>query len=863
MNIIFAMLSLAAGVTCLFMASLVLTRDHRSSLNRVYALLCLSVAYWALAEAQYRQTSEFDIANMWWHLSFTWSFTAALMLHFVLLFTKSHVLKNKAIYLLIYTPAAVISFLDLTTDQITGVPVKAAWGWSHNTETIRLPGLAGYFYFLFMGLLASFLVWRFFQREENPRKKKIAGFVLIGIPLPVLTATIMEWLLPLLGLPLPEMTTLAFAIFSATFIGYAILRYGFFMMTPENAAREIISTMSDSLFLIDHAGKIVVTNPAASGLLGYSGYDLVGVSIGKILNDQRLASALITSDGHEPLDISDIETLLVSSSGENVAVSLSCSSIRDAAGDFQGYVCAARDITERELAKSRLIGSEHRYRELFEGSMDMIFIATPDFRLLDINPAGARMLGYESREEIIGAVVSEPAFMEIEERKNFDSAMKSKGFVRDYELTLRKHDGQMLDVLVTATAVSDADDGLTTYRGIMRDVTEKKLLESQLVEAKKMEAVGHLAGGIAHDFNNMLMVMLGNAELELKEMKEDNPARESLNIILDTGLKAAELVQQLLAYSRRQILTPTVVDVAGLIDDLARMLERVIGEDIDLGVKIMPGLENVFADKATLEQVLMNLAINARDAMPNGGILSIEADNVTLDNSQCCRDTDARPGDYVRVSVCDNGVGMDSDKQKHIFEPFYSDKKSGTGLGLSIVYGVIKQHGGFIVVEGKSGEGSCFDIYLPPFIGSVAAKSKGNASEPLERVPTGSETILVAEDEEQVRVLYKICLESLGYIVLLAGDGEEALDIFGRMAEEIDLVILDAVMPRLSGPKAYEEMRKVRPGLPCLFVTGYGEEIASRHLQGESGTQVLRKPVSSRDLGIKVRELLDEQHSRI
>jgi PAS domain S-box-containing protein len=516
--------------------------------------------------------------------------------------------------------------------------------------------------------------------------------------------------------------------------------------------------------------------------------------------------------------------------------------------------------TQRRLAEKALRDSEKRYSTLFEESKDVVYISTPDGRLLDINPAGVELFGYASKEELLKIDIARDIYYNPKDRDMYRNALEKNGFVKDYEIAIKRKDGEKLIVLVTATAVRDEKGSIVAYQGIIRDVTEQKKLEQQLLQAQKMEAVGLLAGGVAHDFNNLLTVILGNAELCLSRLNPLDPIYVKLSRIQQAAQTATALTQRLLAFSRKQILQPRVSNVADLVTNLSKMLSRLIGEDIELKLEFAPDLGKVYADPTALEQVLMNLAVNSRDAMPNGGILTIRAQNVHLDESFCYHYPDAKPGDYVKISVEDTGIGMDEQTLQRIFEPFFTTKEQGTGLGLSVVYGILKQQEGFITASSQLGKGSRFDIYLPfNRTHEIPELPKSPSGE----IPRGIETILVAEDEEMLRELLKAFLEELGYQVLLARDGEEALKMFVRDPNHIDLVILDAVMPRLSGLKAYEQMCATHPNVGCLLITGYSEGIIRRYMDGGLDIPLLHKPINFRDLGQKIRELLDQRISKV
>ena len=414
-------------------------------------------------------------------------------------------------------------------------------------------------------------------------------------------------------------------------------------------------------------------------------------------------------------------------------------------------------------------------------------------------------------------------------------------------------------VYVETKAYPLAQDGqgqvLTAIETVI-DITEKRELEGQLRQAHKMEAVGLLAGGIAHDFNNILTSVIGYSSMLLTSLKEDDPCHHMAQMVLESGERAAALTQSLLTFSRKQPLALTIVDLNGIIRNVEQLLYRVIGEDIDFRVQPAGQELAVLADKAQIEQVLVNLATNARDAMPQGGVLSISAAPVQLDKHFLEAHGYGKPGAYALISVADTGVGIDEETRVKIFDPFFTTKKfgHGTGLGLSIVYGIVKQHAGFINVYSEPGLGSNFRIYLP--------LTKKEAEVPLSAASTalvgGSETILVAEDDEGVRRFTKTVLERSGYRVIEAVDGEDAVEKFRERPEEIDLLLFDMVMPKLDGKKAYDRIRELRPGVKALFSSGYTRELITERFALEEGLGFIYKPISPTALLQKVREALGE-----
>lgn len=382
-------------------------------------------------------------------------------------------------------------------------------------------------------------------------------------------------------------------------------------------------------------------------------------------------------------------------------------------------------------------------------------------------------------------------------------------------------------------------------------------------QSQKMEAVGTLAGGVAHDFNNLLTAILGNAQLVLGKMSRNDDLHSRLLEIEKAGNRAAVLTRQLLAFGRRQHLERRPVNLSETTAEIMKLVRRIIGEDVEVRMKLPPGLPAVLADAGQLEQVVMNLGVNARDAMPGGGIIFIETSYVELDHSYQQRYPYVEPGKYVRLTVSDNGCGMDAETQRHIFEPFFTTKEigKGTGLGLSMAYGIIKQHDGHINVYSEVGHGSTFKIYLPVADGAVT-----NASSSVQpSLRGGNETILIAEDEETLRALARDVLKGLGYTVLLANNGEEAVKVFVENSNRIDMLLLDMVMPQMSGWEAYERIRSLGCNPPLILMTGYcSETVQSRFVEQnisieELGITVMQKPYSIEVLGRKVREVLDDR----
>ncbi len=528
-------------------------------------------------------------------------------------------------------------------------------------------------------------------------------------------------------------------------------------------------------------------------------------------------------------------------------------------GQVAGYVGTVADITERRKAEEAIRTSEQKYRRLFEESRDTIYIATPEGRMLDINPAGVRMFGYPSREEMLEVDLGEQIYLRPEDRTRMLQSLTVRGFVEDLELEVRTKDGRRLTVLASASADRDQRGRVVAVRGLMRDVTGQRDLERQLRQAQKMEAVGRLAGGVAHDFNNLLTAIIGYSDLLAMAVPDDSPLRRHTDEIKAAAKRGADLTRQLLAFGRRQVLALETLDLNRSVSAIEKLLRRVIGEDIELISELDAELGAVQADPNQIEQVLLNLGINARDAMPEGGVLTLRTANIAFDAEATAAPAGLEPGSYVLLEVEDTGVGIPETIRDQIFEPFFTTKPrgKGSGLGLSTVYGIVRQSGGQIVVDSSRGRGSRFRIFLPR-----VTEEQPPSSEPRETVtglPGGSETVFLVEDEPAVRDFLRGLLERLGYSVLTASDGEEALEVAARSERPIDLLLSDVVMPRMNGVELARRLAYARPGLRVLLMSGYTEkpEPLADDAPGAGDIDFLHKPFSSGALAQRLRELLE------
>jgi two-component system, cell cycle sensor histidine kinase and response regulator CckA len=514
-------------------------------------------------------------------------------------------------------------------------------------------------------------------------------------------------------------------------------------------------------------------------------------------------------------------------------------------------LASAVEIKRNEQALRR---SEARYRSLVQSSVYGIYRSSLEGRFLDVNPALITMLGYGSAEEVLLLDPEKDIFAHAEEHTRLIDEFRRTGRLDGIEVKWNRKDGSTITVRISGRAVSSADEPADVLEAIAEDVTDRRALEDQFRQAQKMEAVGRLAGGVAHDFNNLLMVISGYAEVILTKLEVEHPLREKAQAIQQASDRATTLTRQLLAFSRKQLLELKVVDVNAIVSDMERLLRPLIGENVELAAKLAPEAGYIRADAGQLEQVLMNLVVNAKDAMPSGGKLTIQTQSIVLEESHRRGQTFIRPGNYVMLSVSDTGTGMDKETQSRIFEPFFTTKEKGkgTGLGLSTVYGIVKQSGGYVMVQSEEGRGTTFHIYLP----RVEGTAEKHAAPVARAAAGGTETILLVEDEESVRQLVRDTLEGKGYKVVEAENGEAGLAAATVHRGKIDLVITDVVMPGLGGREMVEQLSKTRPETKVLYLSGYTEDAIISEGTIESGTAFLQKPFTLQNLSRKVREVL-------
>jgi PAS domain S-box-containing protein len=623
--------------------------------------------------------------------------------------------------------------------------------------------------------------------------------------------------------------------------------------------RELFENAPVALYRTLPSGEILDANGALVKLLGYPSREaMLRHSAVEHYVDPAERLRWVERLGQSGVAV-DFETRLRRVDGVEVVVENSGKVVRDSEGRVLYIEGSLVDITERRRAERELRATKERLSHVVAASSAVIYVLdarSEELALTWVSENIISILGWARDEVVSRGWWADQVHPEDRERARAERGSVLSADRVGQEYRLRRKDGSYRWVLDESRLVRDAAGAPEEVIGAWLDVTEKKSLEAQLQQSQKMEAIGRLAGGIAHDFNNLLTAIRGYADLLREQIREGDPRRADVDEIRRAADRAAGLTRQLLTFSRRQVLQPRILDLNEVIAAMDRMLRRIIGEDVELVAVSFPGLWPVKADPGQIEQVVVNLAVNARDAMPRGGRLTIETANVELDEGyQATHGFAVEPGRYVMLAVTDTGTGMTQEVQARIFEPFFTTKEpgKGTGLGLATAYGIVKQSGGHITVYSELGRGSTFKLYLPQAPPEAQASVARAAPEGLTE---GTETVLLVEDDAAVRRLARQILERLGYSVLEARSPADALDMAGR-AGPIHLVVTDVVMPGMSGRELADRVGRLRPGVKILYTSGYPGEAIARQGVLETGTEFLPKPFTANGLAQKVRQVLD------
>ncbi len=632
------------------------------------------------------------------------------------------------------------------------------------------------------------------------------------------------------------------------------------LQESEERYRDLVENAHDIIYTHDLEGNYTSVNKAGERIMGYTREEVLGMNLAQTVAPESVETARrMIAEKLAGGKGTAYELEVVAKDGRRVPVEVNTRLIFQG-GTAVGVQGIARDITERKSAEEALRFQKTLLESQSEASLDGILVVGTGGKIISYNARFTEMWGIP--REVLRTHSDEEALRFVER-----SLVDPQEFLSTVE-HLYRHPDEINHVEVALTdgrtfdrysaPVKSADGEYYGRVWYFRDITEGKNLEEQLRQSQKLESIGMLAGGIAHDFNNLLTAIIGYSDLTLLRLREEDPLHRNVSEVKRAAERAASLTRQLLAFSRKQVLQPKVIDLNSTVSELEKMLRRLIGEDVELRTVLAPNLGSVKADPGQIEQVIMNLAVNARDAMPRGGKLIVETANVNLDDEYAKRHASVAPGAYVMLAVSDTGVGIDEQTRKRIFEPFFTTKETGkgTGLGLSTVYGIVKQSGGHIWVYSEVGRGTTFKVYLPR-VDEGAQEYRRSAE--VEEDLSGAETILLAEDEELVRTLARQVLEAYGYRVLEAANGGAALLICERHGETVDLLLTDVVMPEMSGRILAERLRQLRPAMKVLYMSGYTDNAIVHQGELDEGMNFIQKPFTPQALARKVREVLGRE----
>ena len=626
----------------------------------------------------------------------------------------------------------------------------------------------------------------------------------------------------------------------------------------EKRFRRLFESAKDGILILDaETGMIADVNPFLVELLGYSRETFLGKRVWELgffkdLFANQIKFIELQHKGYVRYENLALETR----DGRRVEVEF-VSNVYSV--EHQKIIqCNIRDITERKRAEATVRESNERFRQIAASIHEVFWITTPDFsQTIYVSPSYETIWGrkcqdlYNSPQDWMESIHKE------DQMRVKDATSKILDEIYDVEYRIIQPGGAVRWIRARGAPVRDAAGRVFRIAGVAEDITERRQLERQLQVAQKLEALGLLAGGVAHDFNNLLTIISGYSQLILMKIPTDDPLHKSITAISDAGGRAASLTRQMLAFSRQTVVEPQILEINVAVKETGKMLHRLIGEDIILTMVLEPKIKRVKIDPGQLNQILMNLSLNARDAMPQGGKLTIESRNIELDDAYARTHPEVHPGSYVMVAVSDSGSGMPLDVQARIFEPFFTTKGvgKGTGLGLAVVHGIVKQSGGHIAVYSELNIGTTFKVYLPAVEEKASKLDAPNSDVDL----SGTETILLVEDEDSVRTLAALILQGKGYKILNARNGKEALKVLEQNPETIDLLATDVIMPEMNGRELAELLGKQFPKLKVMYMSGYTDDAVVRHGILHAEVAFLQKPYTPIALLMKIRQVLDQE----
>jgi PAS domain S-box-containing protein len=842
---------LAAAAT-LILGVYVVARERITRETLAFLALHASVAIWAAMTGWMYIAASEELATTWARLAYVGvPLIAPAMYTFVVLVLGTAA--PRALIGAVWAIGAGFVALSLSTDLLIAGVQSHFWGFYFRYGPLGIPFLVFHFA---ASLLALRVLWQSYRQLEPGIARSRVRLFLACYGIGLIAAIDF---LPVFGV---SIYPIGFAVvLTILFVkARALSVYRLIDLTPAFAAEQILATMADPLLVVDPGGRIRVINAAAEERFGYRASELVGAPLRKLSGSgegqaEELEGLLELPEERQR------ELVVHTRTGDPLEISAAVSRISDREGYLRGTILILRDIGEQKKAERLLRNSEERFRSLIQSISDVILVVAADGKITFGSSSLERVVGYrpeESTDKVLFDLVHPDDAAE--SRRLFEELVGRPGQSWTGEQRVRHRDGSWLNVEASATNLlhHPAVAGVVVS---YHDITERKeaeaaLRESQqrLLESQKMEAVGRLAGGIAHDFNNLLTIILGQARLALDQPSREEEVRAALEEISRAGARVSELTRQLLAFSRKQMLQPRELDVGEVITDLERVLRRLVDEDVQLVMTSEPGIPRIWADPVQVQQVIVNLAMNSLDAMPGGGVLTIDAREVDIRQDSPLARKGTHPGAYVQLMVSDTGDGIAPDILPMIYEPFFSTKEvgKGTGLGLSTVYGFVEQSGGAIQVDSAVGRGTTFRLYFP-----VLASEGGETTLHAEAAARRGETILLVEDSEPVRVLAGRMLRRRGYTVIEAENGFEALRIFSDAPAKVDLVVTDVVMPGMAGPELVDRLRASEPKLPALLISGHTDDASYGARVADEGMPFLQKPFTPDELVRKVRDVLD------
>ena len=621
----------------------------------------------------------------------------------------------------------------------------------------------------------------------------------------------------------------------------------------EEKYRDLLENIEDLIYVMDGDGKFTFFNKALMKFSGYSEDEIKAKNFKNLITPKSFQNAKeIFKRQLKGEDVGAFELQFIDKGGK-LKISETRERLIWEGGKIVEVHGIGRDITDRKTTEQALVESEKKFRDFIESSKDVIYSTSVEGEIIDINPAGEVLFGY-TIEELLKMNILD-FYKNKEDREEFQKEIEEKGFVKDYNILFMKKDKSPADCLLTSTLRKAEDRTIVGYQGIIRDITENKLLEEQLLQAQKMKAVGTLAGGMAHNFNNILVGIMGYSEYLLSKKEKDDPDYKALNTIYESTVKASDLTRQLLSIARGGDYKRVKLDMNSVIKKVIPLIKGTIDKTIEIVTDYDVNLFATEGDIGQLEQCILNLCINSRDAMPDGGKIVIETKNQFVDERFVKTHLDAKVGNYVVLSIADTGTGIAPDILDHIFEPFFTTKKhaGGSGMGLATVYGIVKNLQGIISVYSEVGEGTTIMLYFP----AIKEKAKMDSLPQNGLKMKGEETILLIDDDETVREMWEEVLREYGYQVIVSGSGKDAIEIVKKRRGKIDMVILDVIMPDVGGKEAFEKIIEIEPKMKVLVTSGYSKSGRAKDILDAGALGFIQKPASIKDLTLKTREILD------